>query len=122
MSESLRDWTEGEFRLLLWRCSTCGHSTALPHVGCPSCGGTSVAAMEAGRTARCIARTALHVRASGALPVVLVLAVLDEGVVVMAGADADVSVGDRVRARFAPLGVEEALVPVFSREGDVPSP
>lgn len=116
MGEPLRDWTRGEPRLLLWRCSACQHATALPHVGCPSCGGSSVTAAEAGDAGACIARTALHARTSETQPSVMVLARLDTGVVVMAVAEMDVHVGDRVRARFATVGLRQALVPVFARE------
>lgn len=117
MAESLRDWTQGAPRLLLWRCDACRHATALPHVGCPSCGGASVIAAEAGNAGSCIARTALPAGTSGEQqPSVMVLVGLDSGVVVMAVAAMDVHVGDRVRARFARVGDRQALVPVFARE------
>jgi uncharacterized OB-fold protein len=114
MSVELPDWTVGEPRILVWECQGCEHVTALPHVQCPACS-VSVTPRQASGVGECFARTVLHPRASGDCPIVLVLVKSEEGAVIMGRADSGVAVGDQVRAGFAHVGVDDALVPVFTR-------
>jgi uncharacterized OB-fold protein len=123
---SILDWTRGESRLVYQSCARCAFRWAFQRTFCPACGGdappaqTSRAAVGNG-VAR--ARTVVH-RAPddafrGAVPYVLVLVDLDEGVRVMGHAAPAVAIGDRVRCDF--VTVAGRLLPRFDHfPGDNP--
>lgn len=118
METHLDDWTDGEPRLVVTGCASCGHHWYLPQRHCPVCGSGDHDPLSAAGTGLCVAVSRVHVTTDpGADPVVLVLVELDEGPVVMGRTHDDaLAPGDRAGVTFRPDGHERALVPSFARE------
>lgn len=119
------DWTQGEPRLVVIRCTRCGNRWYLPREHCPVCGNRKTRRAPAAGGGLCVAVTRLHVTTAGSTgadgPLGLALVELDEGPLVMGRVhDEALSPGDRARVAFCadPSGEQgqRALVPSFGRE------
>lgn len=115
---SVDDWTQGEPRIVVTGCASCGHHWYLPQLHCPVCGSGDNDPEVAAGLGLCVAVSRVHVTTEAdADPVVLVLVELDEGPIVMGRSHDDgLAPGDRAVVGFRPEGHEQALVPSFARE------
>lgn len=100
-------WTRGGTRLVYQCCAVCGRRWLFLRDFCPHCGAADPHCHAAAGPGRVVATTLVH-RASddrfrALAPYRLVLVQLDEGVRLMAHADAAVAVGDRVHGEVRTL-------------------
>jgi uncharacterized OB-fold protein len=114
MMNDLPDWTVGHEALTYQSCAACGGKFYFRRDFCPQCGSIGIAAHESAGDGIVYAST-LVARAPSPewrarAPYGLCLVDLDEGVRVMAHAQPDVAIGDRVRIGFVRAG--EALLPL----------
>lgn len=118
MRDQVLDWTSGEPRLVVSRCTRCGAYDYLPREHCAVCSGEDLLAVPADGAGLCVAVTLLHVTAEpGRGPVRLCLVELDEGPVVMGQVhDPHLAPGYRARVEFLPDDRTSAPVPSFTRE------
>lgn len=114
---SIADWTTGEPAIKFQRCTSCQHAWAFEHAFCPHCGDKRPVAEVAAGSGHVYSVTRVDRAPTPELkalaPYTLVLIDLVEGVRVMAHADADMKIGDGVRATFRDFGGK--LVPYFVR-------
>lgn len=102
-------------------CTTCGGAQTLARYACQHCGATTLAWRDAGGMGTVQAATVVARAPSDEFrplaPYTLVLVLLDEGARLMAHAQPDVGIGDRVQAAFF-----EHLGQPLVRFGALPQP
>jgi uncharacterized OB-fold protein len=100
MTAETRDWTEGAEAVLYEACPDCGHRTYLRRGFCPACGSDAVELRRSGGRGAVHATTTVVRAPSPAwkeiAPYPIVLVDLDEGVRMLAHAEAGLGIGDRV--------------------------
>ena len=116
-SEALADWTTGAEAIVYQCCEPCGHLQYFRRSFCSACGAPDPAEKRASGEGTVYA-TSLVCRAAtpesrAHIPYNIVLVDTSEGFRMMAHGDNDLSIGDRVTARFAPFAGR--LVPYFTR-------
>jgi uncharacterized OB-fold protein len=114
------DWTQGQARLVVSRCRSCGHRWYLRREACPACASADIEGVPAAGTGVVAAGTTVHRLAAGAVsepgPVGIALVDLDEGVRVMGRCTPGIPIGVAVRVRFTAPGGDgtgSSLVPFF---------
>jgi len=114
---ALADWTTGAEAIVYQSCAACGGLQYLRRSFCVACGAADPAQKRASG-AGIVYATSLVCRAATPetrvhIPYNIVLVDTDEGFRMMAHGDNDLSIGDKVTARFAPFAGR--LVPYFAR-------
>jgi uncharacterized OB-fold protein len=111
-------WTRGGQRFVYQRCGACGRQWLFRRDFCPHCGAPEPSFRAAAGTGIVSASTLVHRAPDDAFraiaPYRLVLVELDEGLRLMAHADAEVAVGDRVRGRVQTIAGRP--LPLFSKD------
>jgi len=115
--EPLADWTAGAEAIVYQSCSACGAAQYFRRSFCAKCGAPGPGERLSSGTGTVYA-TALVCRAATPetrmhVPYNIVLVDTAEGFRMMAHGDNDLSIGDKVTARFAPFAGR--LVPYFTR-------
>ncbi len=103
-SDSDRDWTSGSPQMRFQRCLDCLHVRYFRRSFCPDCGSRQYSSHTSNGLGLVHATTVVH-RASSAefraiAPYLIVLADMDEGFRIMAHAQPDIAIGDRIRCTF----------------------
>ena len=111
------DWTRNGDAIAYQACGDCKAVWYFQRTFCPECGASSPATLQASGLGTVHART-LVVRAPteelrAHAPYLIVLVDAEEGFRLMAHGDADLQIGDRVRARFAQLASRK--IPYFDK-------
>ncbi len=114
---ALADWTTGAEAIVYQCCAACGNLQYFRRSFCVACGAADPAERRASREATVYA-TSQVVRAAtpetrAHVPYNIVLVDTVEGFRMMAHGDNDLSIGDKVTARFAQFAGR--LVPYFAR-------
>lgn len=111
-------WTRGGHRFVYQHCGACGRQWLFMRDFCPHCGARDHLFRAAAGTGTVSATTLVHRAPDDAFraiaPYRLVLVELDEGLRLMAHADVDVAVGDRVRGRV--LTIADRPLPFFTKD------
>lgn len=111
-------WTRGGRRLVYQRCGACGRQWLFMRDFCPHCGARDPSLEAAAGTGTVSATTLVHRAPDDAFraiaPYRLVLVALDEGLRLMAHADAAVAVGDRVRGHVRTIA--DRPLPFFTKD------
>jgi uncharacterized protein len=111
------DWTTGETAIVYQSCAACGSVQYFRRSFCVACGAPDPAQKRASGTGIVYA-TSLVCRAAtpetrAHIPYNIVLVDTAEGFRMMAHGDNDLSIGDKVTARFVPFA--SRLVPYFEK-------
>ena len=114
---SVLDWTKDGDGIAYQVCGNCNAVWYFQRGFCPECGAAAPATLQASGLGTVHART-LVARAPteewrAHAPYLIVLIDVDEGFRLMAQGDADLQIGDRVRARFAQLAGRK--IPYFDK-------
>jgi uncharacterized protein len=114
---ALADWTTGAEAIVYQCCGTCGSLQYFHRSFCVACGAPDPEEKHASGEGTVYA-TSLVVRAAtpetrAHVPYIIVLVDAAEGFRMMAHGDNDLSIGDKVTARFAPFA--GCLVPYFEK-------
>jgi uncharacterized protein len=117
MSEKPADWTSGEAAILYQSCAACGGAQYFRRGFCASCGGAELQKKRASGEGTIYA-TSLVCRAAtpetrAHVPYNIVLVDAAEGFRMMAHGASDLSIGDRVAARFKSFAGH--IVPHFEK-------
>ena len=118
MSEKPADWTTGTEAIVYQSCAGCGALQYFRRSFCVACGAKDPVQKRASGTGTVYA-TSLVCRAAtpetrAHVPYNIVLVDASEGFRLMAHGDNDLSIGDKVTARFVPFAGR--LVPYFERQ------
>jgi uncharacterized OB-fold protein len=117
MSGDLKDWTKGEEAIVYQCCAACGSLQYFRREFCAACGATELAEKRAGGEGTVYA-TSLVSRAAtpetrAHVPYDIILVDAAEGFRMMAHGDNDLSIGDKVAARFQMFAGR--IVPYFEK-------
>ena len=117
MSAPIDDWTNGAEAVVYQSCAACGRLQYFRRSFCVACGAQDPAEKRASGTGTVYA-TSLVCRAAtpetrAHVPYNIVLVDTSEGFRMMAHGDNDLSIGDKVTARFVPFAGR--LVPYFEK-------
>ena len=111
-------WTRGGSRFVYQCCSACGRQWLFMREFCPHCGARDPVFKAAAGTGTVSASTLVHRapddRFRAIAPYRLLLVELDEGLRLMAHADAALAVGDRVRGQV--LAIAGRPLPFFTKD------
>ena len=114
---SVADWTTGEQAIGYQACTGCGSRQYFRRSFCAACGGSDLIEKHASGEGTVYAATlvcrAATPEAREYVPYSIVLVDTAEGFRMMAHGDNDLSIGDKVTARFAPFAGR--LVPYFEK-------
>ena len=118
MNAAPADWTRGEAAILFQACAACEHVWYFRRDFCPACGASDPRDAASAGLGAVHAGTLVHRAPSdeyrALAPYRIVLVDIDEGFRMMGHGDVDLTIGDRVRCRFRPLG--DRLLPHFEKE------
>ena len=117
MSERLADWTRGAEAIVYQSCGACGKAQYFHRAFCAVCGAQDLKEHRSGGAGTVYA-TSLVCRAAtpetrAHVPYNIVLVDTAEGFRMMAHGDNDLTIGDKVTARYQPFAGR--LVPFFER-------
>lgn len=116
-ARSIDDWSSGLEAIVYQRCAACGATQYFHRGFCHACGSSDLAAIRASGEGVVYAATlvcrAATPEAREHVPFKIILVDAAEGFRLMAHGDRDLSIGDRVKARFARF--TGRLVPYFER-------
>jgi uncharacterized OB-fold protein len=114
---NVRDWTGGSDGIAYQACGNCKTVWYFQRGFCPKCGTSAAATLQASGLGTVQARTLVTRAPTEELrehaPYLIVLVDADEGFRLMAHGDADLQIGDRVRARFTLLAGKK--IPYFDK-------
>jgi uncharacterized protein len=104
-----------EHRLLVQRCTDCGHHQFYPRPFCLACGSRQVGWAEVRGSGSVYSMTTVRVRVHPQLPPPYVVALvdLDEGPRLLTNVVGECAIGDRVHVRW--VDRDDLVVPVFGR-------
>jgi uncharacterized OB-fold protein len=114
---NIADWTTGSDGIAYQTCGNCKSIWYFNHSFCPQCGTCAPAPLQASGLGTVHARTLVARAPTEQLrayaPYLIVLVDADEGFRLMAHGDANLLIGDRVRARYTALAGQK--IPYFER-------
>ena len=117
VAPALRDWTRGEPGIVYQACPACRHAWYFQRTFCPRCGNEQPQARQAAGSGVVHAITVVMRAPSeeyrALAPYAICLVDTDEGFRMMAHADRDLAIGQRVRVRF--VSVAGHLLPHFGK-------